>query len=372
MKWNGITATALLLPLCLAACGGEDRKEDRGEPEANAPVQLTIGHVGHDHQIALGIAAYRPEATEKACGIHLVERKPKEVYDLHRGADRLARFLVKKVGGGSNMPAAMEKGALDIGFGGIPAVIKFIDKGNEIKILCPLNVDGDMLLVRPDLAVATWEDFVALARKSEKPLRVGVKNIMSVAKLVCHQACLDAGIGDKVEFINLKSNKNVIPTLQTEGTIDAVATNEPVCTKAILKGVARKVSLLADLPPAGKFKAHPCCCICATGTAINDHREVMQAFITLMKCCTGMINADKAMAAQLGAKWTKAPLEVEQASVPNIVYKIVPDRAYRKGLEQWYETMNRMGVYQGSLAGLSFAEMFAKVHDLSFIEQAGI
>mgnify|MGYP006295571539 CR=1 FL=1 len=367
-KW--IAVPALALPLWLAGCGGEEKKEPAGR-EARTPVQLAIGHVGHDHQIALGLAALRPEATKEACGIHLVERKPREVYDLHRGGERLARFLVKKVGGGSNMPAAMEKGALDIGFGGIPAVIKFIDKGNDFRILCPLNVDGDMLLARPDLGVENWEQFVALAREGERPLRVGVKNIMSVAKLVCHEACLEAGIGEKVEFVNLKSNKNVIPTLQTAGTVDAVATNEPVCTKAILKGVARKVSLLADLPPAGRFEAHPCCCICATGETIRDHREVLQAFITLMKCCTGMINADKEEAARVGAAWTRAPLEVEQASIPNIVYKIEPDPAYRRGLEQWYKNMKRMGVYRGDLAGLPFPRFFEKVHDLSFIEGAG-
>ena len=338
---------------------------------ASAQPVVTVGHVGHDHQIALGVAALRGEKMAQACGIHLAARKPHEVYDLHRGDKVLARFIIKKVGGGSAMPAAMEKGALDIGLGGIAAVIKFIDKGNPIKILCPLNVDGDMLLVTPDLPVKNWEEFVALARNREKPLTVGVKNIKSVAKLICHQACKDAGIDDKVEFVDLKGNKKVIPTLQAGGVVDAVATNEPVCSKAILKGVARKVSLLADLPPAGKFKSHPCCCICATGRVIREHRAVLQAFITLMKCATSMINADKAAAVVDGARWTKTPEEVEKLSIPNIIYKITPDAGYRKGLAQWYENMQGLKFLNQDLAGLPFPDFYQRVHDFSFIEKAG-
>ncbi|HUU90654.1 MAG TPA: hypothetical protein VM238_05525, partial [Phycisphaerae bacterium] len=142
----------------------------QGEPPAktDAP-SIKLGHVGHDHHLALYVAALEGERFKKDYGVYLEEVKPKEVYDLVDGGATLARLNFIKVGGGSRMPAAMSRGEIEVGLGGVVPVAKFADGGQPLKILCPLQTDGDMLVMQKDSPVADWASFVKAAKEGEKP-----------------------------------------------------------------------------------------------------------------------------------------------------------------------------------------------------------
>ncbi|MBN2492578.1 MAG: ABC transporter substrate-binding protein [Planctomycetes bacterium] len=360
----------VLAAMLVTACGGADQES----VPAAVPL-LTLGHVGHDHQIALGVAALEPEKMRQQCGIHLQELKPREVYRMMEGERPIAELHVKKVGGGSKMPEAMSRGELDVGLGGIAAILFFIDKGTDMKLLCPLNVDGDMLLVQPEFPAATWEEFVAAAKVSPKPLRIGYKEPVAVAKLIFERACAAEGLrcvaagqgkAGEVELVNLQGEANVVPSLAS-GAVEGAVVNEPGGSIAVYKKAARIVCQLSELPPEGMWKSHPCCGICATGTAIANHRAVLQRLVKLIRAATEVINADKERAAELAHQWTKQPLEVERSSVPNIVYTVDAGDAYRLGMERWFEMMRERDTFQGVLKELSNADAFARVHDLSFL-----
>ncbi len=374
-------ATLAVMVCGLFACGGEDKEAVSESAKTPAPLPgiptLTIGHVGHDHQIALGLAAMEPEFMQETCGVHLKELKSREVYRLMAGDKPMAEFLVKVVGGGSRMPTAMSQGKIDIGFGGIPAVIFSVDQGNRAKILCPLNVDGDMLLVRPDFPAKDWNEFVEAVKNSPESVKIGYKAPVAVAKLIFMKGCEAAGIAcvaagragpGQVELVNLQGGGNIIPSLEAKAVHGAVI-NEPFGSLAVHKKTARIVCLLSDLPPEGMWKSHPCCCICATAETIEKHRDVLIALVKMMKAATERINADKVKAAEIAAEWTKKPLEVERMSVPNIVYIVVPGEAYKTGLDRWFEMMNALNKFTGTLEGLSREEAFDRVHDLSIIEE---
>ena len=375
MHRNVTHAAVGFLALLLCACGG---KTEQGSPGGAAPEipTLTLGHVGHDHQIALGVAALEPGLIQERCGFHLEEKKPREVYRLMAGDVPLADLLVKKVGGGSRMPSAMAEGKLDIGLGGIAALIFSIDQGNKAKLLCPLNVDGDMLLVRPDFPAATWPEFVEAVKGSKEAVKIGYKAPVAVAKLIFMKGCEAAGLpcvpagkgkAGAVELVNLQGAANVIPSLSS-GAVDGAVINEPVGSMAVWKKAGRIVCLLSDLPPKGAWKSHPCCCLCATEKTIREHRKVVAALVKMTAAATALINADKARAAEWAAEWTKKPIEVERMSVPNIVYTVTPDEAYRKGMDRWFDMMRELGKFTGRLKGLSDAEAFDAVHDLSFVQ----
>jgi NitT/TauT family transport system substrate-binding protein len=368
-----VRGSLLGLALVLAAaCGGGGP----GENTAALPV-LTVGHVGHDHQIALGVAALEPELMQRECGVHLEELKAREVYRMMRGDRPIAELHVKKVGGGSRMPEAMSQGEIDVGLGGIPAVVFFVDKGHDFKILCPLNVDGDMLLLGPGFPAEGWDGFVAAVKASGKPVRIGYKAPMAVAKLIFVKACEAAGLATvpagqgqagQVELVNLQGEANTVPSLSS-GSVDGAVINEPAGSIAVHRKAARIASLLSDLPPEGRWKSHPCCCVCATGETIAEHREVLENLIRMIRAATEVINADKDRAAKLAHDWTKQPLEVEKMSVPNIVYTVDPGEDYRRGLERWFDMMRELGKFEGTLKDRSNAEAFDRVHDLSVFGQ---
>ena len=293
-----------------------------------------------------------------------------------KGEKALCKLLVKKVGGGSKMPSAMSEGQIDIGFGGIPAVIFSVDQGNKAKILCPLNVDGDMLIVAPDFPAKTWDEFVTAVKASTTPVKIGYKAPMAVAKLIFEKACeavelpcVAAGNGQpgQIELVNLQGLKNTVPSLESKAIHGAVV-NEPASSLAVNKGAARMVALLSDLPPDNMWLNHPCCCVCATEAAIEKHPEVMKGLVTLIKTATTWINANKVEAAKVASEWTKQDIAVEEMSVPNIVYMAKADDQYKTGLYRWFDMMDELDKFTGTLKGLSSDQIFEKVHDLSYVK----
>ena len=144
----------------LAAAGCDKPSQPTGGAAA-PPVTLTVGHVGHDHHLALYVAAL--DRFRKDYGLGLREVKAREVYDLVESGQAVARLRLVKVGGGSRMPAAMSRGEIEIGLGGTLPVAKFADGGQPFKIICPLQADGDMLVMQANSPVTDWASFVAAA-----------------------------------------------------------------------------------------------------------------------------------------------------------------------------------------------------------------
>jgi NitT/TauT family transport system substrate-binding protein len=371
---------AALVVLGLAACGGEAPEPAGGgggeapTPEGPPP-QIKIGHVGHDHHIALFVAALAPDTFAERCGVKLVMKKEREVYDLVQDGKALAELHLSKVGGGSRMPAAMERGDIQVGLGGIPAVVFFVDKGADFKIISPLNVDGDMLLLRPDFPADDWASFIETVKASGKPVKIGYKAPVAVAKLVLMGA-LDhegvphgeAGQAGGVELVNLRGGGKIVPSLES-GMVDGAVINEPFGSMAVHKGVGKIVSLLADLPPDGKWRTHPCCCICATAETIANHRAALKALLTLTHDATEFILEKPEEAAKLASEWTKVDLAIEKMSVPNIAYLAEAGDAYRNGLRTWFGMMKDVGQFEGRIKDMSFEDAFELTHDLSILTE---
>lgn len=373
---NWIAATAATLALGACSGGGEPELAAGPTPDpTKAPTQITIGHVGHDHHIALFVAALEPEPIAARCGVALVEKKEREVYDLVEDGTVLAELHLTKVGGGSKMPAAMERGEIDVGLGGIPAVCFFVDKGAPFKILCPLNVDGDMLLMRPETGVTDWAGFVQYVKASETPVKIGYKAPVAVAKLVIEGA-LDAegiphgetGVAGGVEMVNLRGGGKIVPSLE-KGMVDGAVINEPFGSIAVFKGVGTIVSLLATLPPDGRWENHPCCCVSATEAVISAERPALKALLKLIHHTTLFIEENPADASRLAAAWTKNEPEVEAMSVPHITYLNEPGAAYRAGMGTWFGLMVEAGEFEGRLLDQSIEASFALVHDLTLYEE---
>jgi NitT/TauT family transport system substrate-binding protein len=382
-KFAALLVFAAVLCFIVGCSSDSANKPVDAGKEGKTPI-LKVGHVGHDHQIALFIAALEGKRFQKEYGIYLKEKKPREVYDLIEGGKTLAELHIIKVGGGARMPAAMERGEIDVGYGGVAAVAFFRDKGNPMKILCPLQTEGDMLVVRPDLPADDWNSFVKYIKSSPKPLKIGYKAPVAVAKLIFMRALKEEGIsyrvlggkagGDEaiagsVELVNLQGGKNMVPSLSS-GAVDGFVMNQPQVSMAKVKKIGKVIAELADLPPAGKWKDHPCCCIVAQEEIIKAHRPVLKALMKLTLLATEWINADKIRAAGLAAKWTKIPLDVEKDSVPSIIFLAEFTDSWNQGMIVWADIMDEIGKFTKDLKGKTGDEFLGIICDTSLIEEA--
>jgi len=338
-----------------------------------APPIITVGHVGHDHQIALYVAALEGEKLADAYGICLKMVKDREVYDLIDCGKTVARLKLVKVGGGAKMPAAMSRGEIDIGLGSVPAVAKFADGGQPFRIIAPLQTDGDMLVLKSGSQIGDWSTFVASARAATRgPLKIGYKAPVAVAKLIFERALREEGIaygyegaaGEQVTLVNMRGGKNAIPLL-SQGNIDGFVMNQPVVAIAVHKKIGKVVAELRDLPPADRWLDHPCCCVCATDGTLTEHRAAVQAFLKLIHAATRLIATDPKLAVERASEWTKVAADIEKISVPSIRYISTPDARWMTGMTTWVELMQEAGAFTGKYAATSADAVVDDLCDLA-------
>jgi len=346
-------------------------------PEA-LPV-IGIGHAGHDHQIALGVAAIEGATLEAKAGAWLNELKAGEVYVLMEGQKPLAELHLTKIQGGSAIPASMERGEIEIGLGGIPAIAFFADQGNDFKIVSGLNTDGDMLVMRPDFEASSWKEFVEKVKASEKPLTIGYKAPVAVAKLVFERGLAAEGIAFgpsgssgpevKVQLLDLHGEQNLMPSLAS-ALVDGYVVNEPSASLAEVKGAGRIVCDLSDLPPEGMWRDHPCCCVAVRMELLKKHPEAVRALLKTILVGTRILQEDRAKAAEIAAQWTRQPLEVEQRSVPHIRYGAIPDEGWEKGMLTWIRIMQETGAFEKRFKDMAPEKVLEALCDFSFLEAA--
>jgi len=372
MKQGRTLSIAVLdVALCfLTGCSGES-------PPAQSLPTIRVGHVGHDHQLALYVAALESRLRKDSWGVYLRELKPKEVYELVEDETPIARLQLLQSEGGAGMPAAMSRGEFEVGLGSTIGVAKFADAGQPLRIICPLQTDGDQFVVRRDLPVADWRSFVATAKAGGRPLKIGYKEPMAVAKLIFERALLAEGIAygyddrpaNAVVLVNFGSEKAPLPLLES-GTLDGLVMNQPATAAAVHKGLAKVVAELRDLPPTGKWLNHPCCCVAASKLATERHREPIKALLRLILLSTQLINDDQALAIDCASRWTKTPAEIESRSVPTVTYVAEPTGEWLAGMQTWLEMVRSAGFFKGRYAVASAGEFTADVCRLELCREA--
>lgn len=341
------------------------------------PVRLRVGHVGHDHHTALYVAADYADRYAHQTGIRLEKIDDKKRYALYDGGEKLADVEMVRVGGGSKMPTALAQGVIDIGLGGVAAVLGACDQGAPIKMIAPLHSKGDMFVVGPDSPVKTWADFAAAAKSAREPLRIGYKSPRAVAKIVFEKALAAEGIpfsGDpsdraaRVVMVNVKGGGKLNVAL-SQGIVDGYAGNNPFPAIAEDKGIGRIVCDLEALPP-GAFKNHPCCCIGANTQVLEEKADAVRAMLALMCLATDTINSDLDMAVAATSRWIGTSKKVERASIPTSGYSMDPSPAWHATMAEWTAAMNELNTFQGRLKGLSEEEVAKQGYDFRLLEEA--
>lgn len=342
---------------------------------------IKVGHVGHDHQIAIYAAIDAGKALEKDYGVYFNELKRHEMYELYDKGKPVARIQMVRVGGGAKMPAALEQNHIDVGLGGIGSTVKFIEKGAAIRILAPLNNDGDSMVVRPDFQAASWPDFVREVKRAQKPVKIGYKDPMANAYMIFIRALAEEGISYSHEMltkdgrpvqvimVNLQGEENALPSLESK-IVDGVVVNEPAPSLLVHKGVAMRIANLSELPPKGKFAGHPCCVVAASERTLKEKRTVLKALLKAIAAGGDIISYDKEKALASETAWTKTQPEIGKRSIMNVSYVIRPDEAWQKAVDKWLEMMSGSGQFKGRFSGKSAQEIRAAVLSLDLMNEA--
>jgi NitT/TauT family transport system substrate-binding protein len=234
-----------------------------------------------------------------------------------------------------------------------------------------------MFVVKPDFPAKTWNEFIDIAKATDKPLRIGYKNPMAVAKLVFEEAMKHEGItfgGDpaqtnlQVQMVNVKGGDKLNVSLGG-GLIDGYAGNNPFPAIAVETGIGRIVCDLEDLPP-GTFRDHPCCCIAANTGAIDEKAEAIVVLLMLLMQGTETINSDLDKAVSAAVRWIGTNESVERMSIPTSGYSMETSEQWHQTMGKWIEAMNGLGIFKDKLKGVEPSAVQRVAYDLSLLEKA--
>ncbi|OKY75910.1 MAG: hypothetical protein BM485_06140 [Desulfobulbaceae bacterium DB1] len=360
----------LLTVLTLSACGVEEKA---------VPV-LRIGHSPQDHHAPLYIAAVNGDYFREHGGIWLKEKVHRREYELFDQGRLLAKMVIDASTGGEEMIRRLVEEQYDMTLGGVPAMLHFIDQGSPIRIVAPIMADGAGLVLRPDMEVSDWDEFVAFVRSSEAPVKIGYKIAVSVQSLILEQALREAGLafthdaGDTaagVLLVNLYGEENLLPALKN-GLVDGIVANQPFLALAEEQGIGKVAAMQGDLPPIGKWRGIPCCALAAADSYAGEHPRVVEAMITLMLRATRFINDFPDKSAVQIARWIEIDPGVEKKSLSTISYLTEYNEEWEQGIKYWVEAMIAGGILnarvkdaydQDHLSGLIYGPLSEKAGD---------
>lgn len=360
-------------PVFLTGCD----REDDSRMQSAAPTTIKIGHVGHDHHIALFVALDNIYQYAKQTRIDVKVVRDRKFYELFDREKKLADVEIVKVGGGSKMPTALAQNVIEVGFGGVAPVLASVDSGAPVKIISPLHYKGDMFVVHPDFEAKSWKEFVAIAKTTKRPLRIGYKNPAAVAKLIFEEALKHEGItfgGNlsakdlQVQMVNVKGGGKLNVAL-SGGLVDGYVGNNPFPAIALEKGIGRIICDLEDLPP-GTFRNHPCCCIAANTKTIEKKPEVLIDLLVIFLQANETINSDLDKAVASATRWIGTSESVERMSIPTSGYSMEPSDEWHRTMHTWIEAMNGLDIFNGVLEGLKPEQVPLLAYDLSLLEKA--
>jgi NitT/TauT family transport system substrate-binding protein len=367
-----ISVALLIFTVFQTSC---KQKDETGKPTRTT--SLKIGHVGHDHHTALFVALDNASEYARQSGISVKVVEDRKFYELMDQGKRIADLEIMKVGGASKMPTALAQDVIEVGFGGVAPVLASADSGAPVKLIAPLHYKGDMFVVKHDFPAKTWKEFVAIAKTTDKPLRIGYKNPVAVAKLVFEEALKHEGItfgGDlsktdlQVQMVNVKGGDKLNVSLGS-GLIDGYAGNNPFPAIAVETGIGRIICDLENLPP-GTFRDHPCCCIAASTKAIKEKSEAIVALLILLMQGTETINADIDKAVAAAVRWIGTSESVERMSIPTSGYSMEPSEQWHQTMDKWIEAMDGLGIFKDKLKGIEPGDVPRAAYDLSLLEKA--
>ena len=94
-----------------------------------------------------------------------------------------------------------------------------------------------------------------------------------------------------------------MPTLLATDQIDGYIAWQPFVEVAPLAGIGKVIAYSGDLPPAGKWKNHPCCVFAARQDAIENNPDLTNALTAALILSTRYIDDHPDESAEIVADW---------------------------------------------------------------------
>lgn len=333
-----------------------------------------LSYIRTTHHTPFLVAATKGEEF-KGFGTYLKPLIPREKYQLVSGGKPIAVIDLVLAKSGSESATMFAQGQIDLAMASVTAIMAGIDKGTKMHIVAPLQTEGMAMVAPKDAKFSDFASFVAFAKASKLPVKVGYHSPTSAPKILLERALKEAGLkvsedpndySAKVLLADLKETSNMLPALASR-QVEAIVGPSPFPEQAVSKGAGKIAFDLRDMPPKGYWHDFPCCVVAASDTIIKGDPKVVKALVELVLKTNTWCNANKAEVAKISSDWIGIDLAAAQAST--LVY--LP--GFTQGWVRWsgvyLDLLDGMGVFKSNLKGKKIDEAKPLLFDFAFAGQ---
>lgn len=320
-----------------------------------------VGYIFTTHHSPFLVAAANSEIF-KDQNVRLNPLVDRESYELVKNGKPIAILDLVVAKSGSETATLFAQKHLDMGIASITAIMAGIDKGIPMKIVCPLQTEGMALVAPKNSPLTGWDSLMERVKDAGEPFRIGFHSPTSAPKIVLEGALVQAGLRVTLDpsdmeadilLVDLKDTGNLLASL-TSGQVDAVVGPSPFPEVAQTTGSGKVVINLADLPPAGQWSNFPCCVAVASEDMLQNHPEVVSAYVDLIRHANTWCNAHPQEAGEIAAKWIGLPPEAGRMST--LVFMNDFNENWMRGAGTYLDMLNRMHKFNGALKDKSIEQ----------------
>lgn len=294
-------------------------------------------------------------------------------FELVQDGEVIANVTHINVKAGSEAVTLMSQGQLDISGSSSTAFLQGYDSGTELQILCPVQNGGISLVAAADAPYDNFDEFVAYAKESERPVLSGYHSAISAPRVIFEYAMMDEGLkvaqdasdpDADVILTDLKGTQSLIPSLMSK-QVEIFPGPVPFPQTAEAQGVGKTIETLSTLQD-GKWEDFPCCVITASTAMVEENPEIVQAIVQSTHDITEFADENPEAVASALSEWVGIDEDILMKN--DTVYSTEVTDRFVNGMAYYSDFLNEMGKFTGSLKGKSFEEIEAEVFDYSFIE----
>lgn len=333
-----------------------------------------LSYVRTTHHTPFLVAATKGEEF-KGFGTYLKPLIPREKYQLVSGGKPIAVIDLVLAKSGSETSTLFAQKQIDLAMASVTAIMAGIDKGTKMHIVAPLQTEGMALVAPKDAKFSDFASFVAFAKASKLPVKVGYHSPTSAPKILLERALKEAGLKvtedpndytAKILMADLKETSNMLPALASR-QVEAIVGPSPFPEQAVSKGAGKIAFDLRDMPPKGYWHDFPCCVVVASDDIIKTDAKVVKALVDLTLKTNAWCNTHRAETAKISADWIGIDLAAANAST--LVFLPGFSQAWVRWAGTYMDLLDGMGNFKGSLKGKKIDEVKPLLFDFAFAGQ---
>lgn len=339
---------------------------------------LNFAYILSDHHAPLMVLGKEWEFFQGKYKIFLKPVTEYKLYDFFFDGSRIAQVKLIPTKTGPDLEKLNAQGSVDIGISGTQAIIMSIDKEVKTKIIAPLQTAGNVFVLKNDLPINNWHDFVNEIKGSKCQFKIGMPGPETVATIIFRSALDYEGISytedvanknADILFINMKGHGALISSLAnriTEGIIGA----QPFPSVTITKGLGKLILNLQEVPPNRRWYGHACCSMEASEEFMKRDRDLLIKMMELMILGVDTANRDKGVTARACSSWLGIEEAVEKVAMPTLTYTTTPTTQWTESVYTYVEVMDGMNMLNIKLRGKSRKELDPLLFDFRFLDEA--